>query len=72
MSVDTQFLVQMLIYSLSFGVFYGTTTIRLKNLEQKMDKHNNVIERIYSLEEHSKSMSEKINEINKKQSSGKH
>ncbi len=72
MSVDTQFLIQMLIYSLSFGVFYGTTTVRLKTLEQKMDKHNNMIVRIYSLEEHSKNMNEKINEINKKIHTGKH
>ncbi len=50
MNIDTQFLLQMLVYALSFGTFYGATSVRLKNLEVKMDKHNNLIDRVYKLE----------------------
>ncbi len=63
MNIDVQFLIQILIYALSFGTFYGTTTIRLKNLEQKMDKHNNFIQRIYSLEDKVKNANQKLNKL---------
>ncbi len=63
MSFDNEFLLQILIYALSFGTFYGTTTTRLKNLEQKMDKHNSFIERIYSLEDKVKSANAKLNKM---------
>ncbi len=63
MNFDTEFFLQILIYALSFGTFYGTTTTRLKNLEQKMDKHNSFIERIYSLEDKVKNANYKLNKI---------
>lgn len=32
------------------GVMYGTIKTRLNYLEKKLDKHNNVVERIYTAE----------------------
>lgn len=43
-------IVQLCAYGVSFGTIYGTLTTRLKYLEQKVDKHNQVIERTYALE----------------------
>ena len=36
---------------------------RVKKLEEKVDKHNNVIERVFILEEHDKIHDERIKEI---------
>lgn len=63
MEFDTSFWVQMVVYALSFGTVYGTITQRLKNLEQKVDKHNNVVERTFRLEESTKSAHHRIDEI---------
>ncbi len=46
MDFDPQFWVQILIYAVSFGVVYGQITTRIKYLEQKVDKHNQVVERM--------------------------
>lgn len=39
------------------------TTYRIKQLEEKVDKHNSVIERVYRLEESAKSAHHRIDEI---------
>lgn len=53
-----------------FGTLAGTfggivvssklTTYRIEQLEKKVDKHNNVIERVYKLEQKVNDMEEKI------------
>lgn len=43
------------------------TTYRISQLEQKMDKHNNLVERVLSLEEHDKEHAKDINELFKRQ-----
>lgn len=42
------------------------TTFRLNKLEQKVDKHNNVIECLYIVEERSKSNSHRIDNLETK------
>ncbi|MFA9375745.1 MAG: hypothetical protein ACERKZ_03215 [Lachnotalea sp.] len=42
--------IQMVAYGVSIGTIYGIITTRLKYIEQKVDKHNNVVERVYALE----------------------
>jgi hypothetical protein len=42
------------------------TTFRLNKLEQKVDKHNKVIERLYIVEERSKSNSHRIDNLENK------
>lgn len=39
-------------------------TVRLTELEKKVDKHNNLIERMYKLEERSKAQDESIKDAN--------
>lgn len=40
------------------------TVYRIEQLEKKMDKHNNVIERVYHLEDSDKLLEEKISVAN--------
>ncbi len=40
------------------------TTYRLEQLEKKVDKHNNVVERVYILEKHEEVVDEKIKTAN--------
>lgn len=40
------------------------TTYRIEQLEKKVDKHNNVIERVYMLEKHEEVVDEKIKTAN--------
>ena len=44
-------LIQLVVYGVSFGVIYGTVKTRLNYIEKKLDKHNNVVERVYKLEQ---------------------
>ena len=41
---------QLGVYGISIGVIYGTMKTRLNYIEEKLDKHNNVVERVYKLE----------------------
>ena len=36
---------------MSIGAIYGTIKTRLNYIEAKLDKHNNVVERVYKLEQ---------------------
>ena len=44
-------LVQLVVYGVSIGAIYGTIKTRLNYIEAKLDKHNNVVERVYKLEQ---------------------
>lgn len=44
-------LISLMVYGVSFGIFYGTVMTKLANIEKKQDKHNGVIERVYSCEQ---------------------
>ena len=46
-----------------FRYFAGRTNARLDNLEKKMDKHNNVVERIATLESCHKDNERRISRI---------
>ena len=63
MDFDPQFWVQILIYAVSFGVVYGQITTRIKYLEQKVDKHNQVVERMAVAERDIKSAHRRIDEM---------
>jgi hypothetical protein len=56
-------IIQIAIYLVTFGSFAGTILTRLNNLEKKVDKHNNVIERMYKCEESIKSAHHRIDEL---------
>lgn len=63
MTFDPQFWVQILIYAVSFGVMYGQITTRIKYIEQKVDKHNQVVERMAVAERDIKSAHRRIDEM---------
>lgn len=63
MQFDTQFWVQILIYVAGFAAMWGNVTTRLNYLEQKMDKHNNLQERMAVVEQSTKSAHHRINDI---------
>ena len=44
MQLSTEFWVQILAYACSFAAVYGRLMVRIQYLEQKMDKHNNLVE----------------------------
>lgn len=43
-------LVSLLVYGVSFGIFYGTVMTKLAAIEKKQDKHNNLVERVFKVE----------------------
>lgn len=63
MQFDTQFWVQILIYVAGFAAMWGNVTTRLNYLEQKMDKHNNLQERMAVVEQSTKSAHHRIDDI---------
>ena len=63
MQFDTQFWVQILIYVAGFAATWGNVTTRLNYLEQKMDKHNNLQERMAVVEQSAKSAHHRIDDI---------
>lgn len=52
-------LIQLVVYGVSIGVIYGTVKTRLNYIEKKLDKHNNVVERVYKLEQDQAVITEK-------------
>ena len=48
--MGTEFWIQMIVYGASFGTAVGAFTTRLKYIEDKLDKHNQLVERMYLLE----------------------
>lgn len=52
-------LIQLVVYGVSIGTIYGIMRTRLDYIEKKLDKHNNVAERVYKLEADSKVVFEK-------------
>ena len=52
---------QILSYAVSIGALYGAINTRLKQLEKKVDLHNNVVKRMYIAEGKINSIEDKIN-----------
>ena len=48
--MGTEFWIQMIVYGVSFGTAVGAFTTKLKYIEAKLDKHNQLVERTYLLE----------------------
>mgnify|MGYP003397437868 CR=1 FL=1 len=58
-----EFWMQLVLYGLSIGVIYGGVRVQLKDLAEKVNKHNNLIERMYRVEESAKSAHKRIDEL---------
>ena len=61
--MSTEFWVQIVVYAVSLGSFGGAVLTRLSYLEKKMDKHNNLIERMSCVEQSTKSAHLRIDEL---------
>lgn len=61
--MTTEFWVQMLVYAISLGSFGGVTLTRLGELEKKMTKHNNLVERLICVEQSTRSAHHRIDEM---------
>jgi hypothetical protein len=61
--MSTEFWVQIVVYAVSLGSFGGVVLTRLSYLEKKMDKHNNLIERMSCVEQSTKSAHQRIDEL---------
>jgi len=57
-------IVSLLVYGVSFGIFYGTVMTKLAMIEKKQDKHNYLIERTYKTEKKVDVQEEQIKVIN--------
>lgn len=61
--MSTEFWIQMIVYAVSLGSFGGVVLTRLNYLEKKMDKHNNLVERMVAVEQSSRSAHHRIDDL---------
>lgn len=60
---SSEFWTQIVLYAVSVGAIYGGLTYRIKSLEEKVNRHNSLIERMYKVEESAKSAHRRIDEL---------
>lgn len=58
-----EFWIQIIVYALSFGTAFGMFKTKIDYIEKKLDKHNNFIERVFKVEESTKSAHHRIDEL---------
>lgn len=63
MSLSTEFWIQIIIYLISFVFSAGVVWTKLHYIEEKLDKHNKMIERLYIVEESTKSAHRRMDEF---------
>ena len=63
--MTTEFWVQIIVYAVTTGVFAGTTLTKIAYLERKMDKHNELVERMVKVEQSAKSAHLRIDALDK-------
>lgn len=63
MQLSTEFWVQILAMRVPLRRSVGRLMVRIQYLEQKMDKHNNLVERVYQLEASEKNAHHRIDEL---------
>lgn len=63
--LSTEFWVQIVVYAVSIGSLGGALLTRIRNLEKKQDKHNQLVERMVVVEQSCKVAHYRIDEIRK-------
>lgn len=53
----------LVIYLLGLAATWGAVMVRIKSLEDKVDKHNNMVERMYHVEEQAQRCEGRIKEL---------
>lgn len=70
MELSPEFILQILVYLVTIGTLAGVILTKLKYIEKKQDKYNDIIERTYKLENGlitlAERLEEHINQDNKK------
>lgn len=61
LSVDT--VITLAVYLVTLAGMAGAVLTRISNLEKKVEKHNNLIERMYKVEESAKQAHFRIDEL---------
>ena len=56
-------IIQILVYLISISSLGGAILTRISALEKKVEKHNNLIERMYRCEESLKSVHKRVDEL---------
>ncbi len=62
MDLSTEFWIQIIVYAVSIGSFAGVVLTRLKYIEKKQDKHNNLVERMVIVEQSTRSAHHRLDE----------
>jgi len=62
-AMSNEFWIQMIVYAITIGSLAGTILTKLKYLEGKMDKHNNLVEKVAVVQESLKSAHKRIDDI---------
>lgn len=63
MNLSADALISIIIYIIGFACTTGAVLTRIKFLETKVEKHNNLIERMYRVEECTKQAHQRIDEL---------
>lgn len=50
MTLNAEIIINLFAYAITIGVVYGSIRQQIKQLAEKVDKHNNLIERMYQVE----------------------
>lgn len=61
--MSIEFWIQIVLYGVSIGVIYGTINTRLKYMEEKLNKHNHLVERMVVVEQSTKSAHHRLDDI---------
>ena len=56
-------ILQVILLILGLGILYGTFKTRLDYMEEKLDKHNNFINRVYELESNVKAIWRRLDDF---------
>jgi len=60
-------ILQIVVYLFSAGTTIGTVLWRIKELEKRVDKHNNLIERMVAVEQSAKSAHYRIDRLDREE-----
>ena len=66
MQLSTEFWIQLAVQVVFLAFFAGVVWIKLDYIEQKQDKHNDLIERMYNVEEKARKAHARLDNIEDK------
>lgn len=67
MELSMEFWLQITVYAVSLGSFAGIILTRLKYIEEKQNKHNNLIERMILVEQTAQNAHYRIDQLERTQ-----